>query len=170
MGQNPALPALMERMMFNPELKGQQSQRSNLKHMWRRPVKTSCSSLWAQWGQDSLRSGAAGNVALGLSTGWAGPSGPALAILFFFFFRFCVVYYCPNTWSSDEIKSYGTDKNRPWEPRVILGANGRPLNGSHFRNLKCLKIDKVVSEKEERKKEKEIGKVETRNHWGHINS
>ena len=68
-----------------------------------------------------------------------------------------------------EIKSYGTDKNRPWEPRVILGANGRPLNSSRFRNLKSLKIDKVVSEKEERKKEKERGK-ETRNHWGHINS
>ena len=32
-----------------------------------------------------MRSEAAGNVALGLSTGWAGPSGPALAILFFFF-------------------------------------------------------------------------------------
>ena len=75
----------------------------------------------------------------------------------------CVVYYCPNTWSSDEIKSYGTDKNRPWEPRVVLGQNGRPLNSSHFRNSKCLEIDKVVSEKERegKKDEKEGGREDT---------
>ena len=39
-----------------------------------------------------MRSEAAGNVALGLSTGWAGPSGPALAILFFFFFPDSVLF------------------------------------------------------------------------------
>ena len=86
-------------------------------------------------------------------------------IYLFIYFRFCVVYYCPNTWSSDEIKSYGTDKNRPWEPRVVLGPNGRPLNSSHFRNSKWLEIDKVVSEKEReregKKDEKEGGREET---------
>ena len=83
-------------------------------------------------------------------------------IYLFIYFRFCVVYYCPNTWSSDEIKSYGTDKNRPWEPRVVLGTNGRPLNSSHFRNSKWLEIDKVVSEKERegKKDEKEGGREE----------
>lgn len=37
--------------------------------------------------------------------------------------RFCVVYYSPKTWSSYEIKSYGTDENRP--VRVVLWAKLR---------------------------------------------
>lgn len=31
--------------------------------------------------------------------------------------------------------------------RTVLGPNCRPPNNSHFRNLKCLKIDQVVSQK-----------------------
>lgn len=31
--------------------------------------------------------------------------------------------------------------------RIVLGPNCRPPNNSHFRNLKCLKIDQVVSQK-----------------------
>lgn len=31
--------------------------------------------------------------------------------------------------------------------RIVLGTNCRPPNNSHFRNLKCLKIDQVVSQK-----------------------
>lgn len=88
--------------------------------------------------------------------------------------RFCVVYCSPKTWSSYEIKSYGTDKNRP--VRVVCGPNCRPPNSSHFRNLKRLKIDKVVSQRKreretEGKKErkgKEVGRKATRNHSGSV--
>lgn len=38
---------------------------------------------------------------------------------------------------------------------VILGPNCRPPNNSQFRNLKCLEIDKVVSQKLKKKRKKE---------------
>lgn len=40
---------------------------------------------------------------------------------------------------------------------VVLGPNCRPPNNSQFRNLKCLEIDKVVSQKL-KKKERRKGK------------
>lgn len=36
--------------------------------------------------------------------------------------------------------------------RIVLGSNCRPPNNSHFRNLKCLKIDQVVSQKKNKQK------------------
>lgn len=38
---------------------------------------------------------------------------------------------------------------------VVLGPNCRPPNSSHFRNLKHLKIDMVVSQKKKKKRERE---------------
>lgn len=51
--------------------------------------------------------------------------------------------------------------------RAVSGPNFRPPNSSHFRNLKRLKIDKVVSQKikermRERKKKKRERKKEKR--------
>lgn len=42
--------------------------------------------------------------------------------------------------------------------RVSIGPNCRPPNSSHFRNLKCLKIDNLVSKKREegREERKEV--------------
>lgn len=43
--------------------------------------------------------------------------------------------------------------------RVVLGPNCRPPNSSHFGNLKCLKIGKVVSQKKKKKwRETEVKK------------
>lgn len=33
---------------------------------------------------------------------------------------------------------------------ITLGSMDRPANGSHFRNLKCLKIDEVVSQQQQK--------------------
>ena len=53
-----------------------------------KPVVQSCASEHSE-GRIALRPRAAGNAALGLSTGRAGPRGPALAILVFFFQILC---------------------------------------------------------------------------------
>lgn len=42
--------------------------------------------------------------------------------------------------------------------RVVLGPNCRPPNSSHFGNLKCLKIGKVVSQKKKKKMERDRSK------------
>lgn len=52
---------------------------------------------------------------------------------------------------------------------VVLGPNCRPPNSSHFRNLKHLKIDMVVSQKKKRKRkerEKERRKERTKREGG----
>lgn len=78
--------------------------------------------------------------------------------------RFCVVYYSPKTWSSYEIKSYGTDKNGP--VRVVCGPNCRPPNSPHFRNLKRLKRDKVVSQRKNERETKREKQRERRKEKG----
>lgn len=58
--------------------------------------------------------------------------------------------------------------------RAVSGPNFRPPNSSHFRNLKRLKIDKVVSQKikerkkKKRKKRKKGGRKKTRNCSGNV--
>lgn len=47
---------------------------------------------------------------------------------------------------------------------ITLGSKDSPANGSHFRNLKCLKIDEVVSQQQQKiiKRERKTIKGERR--------